>query len=98
MMTVPTVILTGLVPHVGPTLLWMTMTEDSLHLVDTAPGITIGNGHPFLSAGITTTVMAMDGEHHLGHALRTTHPHAVPTRIPMMPGPLPLHATMMTPI
>lgn len=98
MMTVPTVTPTGLVPLDGPTFPWMTMTGDSLPLVDTAPGITIVRGHPSPSAGTIMTVMAMDVVHHLVLALRTTHPRAVPMRTPMMPGPLPLHATMMIPI
>lgn len=98
MMTVPTVTPTDLVLHDGLIPQWMTMTDGSLHLVDTAPGITIGKDHPSRSAGTTTTAMVMDAVHPLVLASRTSRPRAVPTRTPMMPGPLPLRATMMIPI
>lgn len=64
MKIVPTVTPIGLVPRAGPIPPWMSTTEGSLRLVDTAPGITTVNGRPFPSVGTTMTAMAMDVAHH----------------------------------
>lgn len=96
MKTVFTVIPTGLAPHAGPIPPWMNMTAASLPLEDTVPEITTVKGPLFPSVGTTTSVMAMDVALHLVPGWRTTHPHAAPTRILMMPGLLPLRVIMMT--
>lgn len=98
MKTVLTVNRTGLAPHAGPILPWMNTTEGSPRPVDTVPGTTIVNDHPFPCAQDTMNAMAMDAARPRAPGWRTTRLPAVPTRTPMMPGLRPRRATMTTPI